>query len=617
MSINVTPSVEPYKYTGSFKFWCQKVLPLVYDDSLSYYELLCKVVNYLNDVIKNVDGLKTDIDNIVNSFNELQDYVNNYFDNLDVQEEINNKLDDMAESGALGTLLIEALNLRMLQERKEKFQDNVRRNVISYLARNYGGTYFATGGASPVDNIKMVTKYSNSNSWQSYRWGSTPVYNETENISGEDYKIMYCDCSSFSSLIYANISYDNSPYLYGFSGGEVNSEEMILKGFPKISYDNDWCLDFNSLQNTDQMSYLLTESGLNPLMLSKHVQGEEIEYNTENLQTLETGDIIFSGSGVIGGNLYENTGHCLVYIETLEELNELANTLYGCTFKPTDNDDATWGYVAEVNYSTSEDNDYTNCLNFGTLKHHMDREVKNSQNITYAYKITPRVTVSNPATHKYSGIWRDYNKLYFTPIHYDNPLESKIKMELSPGRIHADNFRCIGEQISRDMADANLLKQGIWRCTSAVYEDMKNVPTTSNYFILEGYGEDINGAFYGIQTFTILSSAYPNKWVRSCSNGTWSKWVKIPQIQNGTVNTGNIEANGFKNVTVTYPVEFDINAFVTLTPALVGASLKNVVCVLSNYSKTGFKATVYNTGSTAVTDCQIVWNAISNDGITE
>ena len=25
-----------------FRLWCQKVLPLVYDDSLSYYELLFK-----------------------------------------------------------------------------------------------------------------------------------------------------------------------------------------------------------------------------------------------------------------------------------------------------------------------------------------------------------------------------------------------------------------------------------------------------------------------------------------------------------------------------------------------------------------------------------------------
>jgi hypothetical protein len=39
------------------EFWCQKVLPLVYDDSLSYYELLCKVVDYLNKVIDNTNDL--------------------------------------------------------------------------------------------------------------------------------------------------------------------------------------------------------------------------------------------------------------------------------------------------------------------------------------------------------------------------------------------------------------------------------------------------------------------------------------------------------------------------------------------------------------------------------
>lgn len=35
-----------------FGFWCQKVLPLVYDESLSYYEVLCKVRYKLNELIK-------------------------------------------------------------------------------------------------------------------------------------------------------------------------------------------------------------------------------------------------------------------------------------------------------------------------------------------------------------------------------------------------------------------------------------------------------------------------------------------------------------------------------------------------------------------------------------
>lgn len=48
-----------------FRFWCQKVLPLVYDDSLSYYEILCKVVNYLNKVIEDVNSIPDYIDGVI------------------------------------------------------------------------------------------------------------------------------------------------------------------------------------------------------------------------------------------------------------------------------------------------------------------------------------------------------------------------------------------------------------------------------------------------------------------------------------------------------------------------------------------------------------------------
>lgn len=102
---NFSPSVEIPAKVDSFRFWCQKVLPLVYDDSLSYYELLCKVVDYLNNTIADVNTLGTDVDNLNNAYNELQSYVNDYFSTLDVQKEINNKLDVMAKDGTLSALI--------------------------------------------------------------------------------------------------------------------------------------------------------------------------------------------------------------------------------------------------------------------------------------------------------------------------------------------------------------------------------------------------------------------------------------------------------------------------------------------------------------------------------
>ena len=41
----------------TLKYWCQKVLPLVYDDSLSYYELLNKVTFKINEMIEQVNGI--------------------------------------------------------------------------------------------------------------------------------------------------------------------------------------------------------------------------------------------------------------------------------------------------------------------------------------------------------------------------------------------------------------------------------------------------------------------------------------------------------------------------------------------------------------------------------
>lgn len=105
MSADFTPNMETYRNPHYFRFWCQKVLPLVYDDSLSYYELLCKVVNYLNDVIADSDAMKTNIGNLLTAYNELQEYVNNYFDSPDFQEKVNNKLDEMAENGTLMNLI--------------------------------------------------------------------------------------------------------------------------------------------------------------------------------------------------------------------------------------------------------------------------------------------------------------------------------------------------------------------------------------------------------------------------------------------------------------------------------------------------------------------------------
>lgn len=62
----------------TFRMWCQKVLPLVYDESLSYYETLCKVVEYLNHVIDATNGVIEDVDGLKKDLGVVQDWIKNF-----------------------------------------------------------------------------------------------------------------------------------------------------------------------------------------------------------------------------------------------------------------------------------------------------------------------------------------------------------------------------------------------------------------------------------------------------------------------------------------------------------------------------------------------------------
>lgn len=80
-------------------------------DALTNYGLLCKIVEYLNKVIASQNEVLGVTQEIVDAFNNLYNYVNNYFENLDVQEEVNKKLDEMVEDGTLQEMIDEYLNV--------------------------------------------------------------------------------------------------------------------------------------------------------------------------------------------------------------------------------------------------------------------------------------------------------------------------------------------------------------------------------------------------------------------------------------------------------------------------------------------------------------------------
>lgn len=96
--------IEKIKPSGIFTNYIYKAIPLAFDESMSYYETLCGILS----ILKTQEEV---INNNADLLAELEIYVKNYFDNLDVQEEINNKLDEMVEDGTLQEIITQYLQI--------------------------------------------------------------------------------------------------------------------------------------------------------------------------------------------------------------------------------------------------------------------------------------------------------------------------------------------------------------------------------------------------------------------------------------------------------------------------------------------------------------------------
>lgn len=77
------------------RFWCQKVLPLVYDDSLSYYEFLCKVTDKVNEIISEQNKTNNELSNLSANLKAIiNDILNEWLNNGKFSEILNETLAD-------------------------------------------------------------------------------------------------------------------------------------------------------------------------------------------------------------------------------------------------------------------------------------------------------------------------------------------------------------------------------------------------------------------------------------------------------------------------------------------------------------------------------------------
>lgn len=112
---NQSPNIPTEEVVNMSPFKCMVMtigtLPNAFTESMTYYEALSYFVKQLDQLIHVVDQNAEATKELQNLFVELKSYVDNYFDDLNVQEEINNKLDEMAEGGELAGIIAQFLEM--------------------------------------------------------------------------------------------------------------------------------------------------------------------------------------------------------------------------------------------------------------------------------------------------------------------------------------------------------------------------------------------------------------------------------------------------------------------------------------------------------------------------
>ena len=156
----------------AFKRFCMTVgnLPTAFMESMTYYEALQWLVNYIETVIiPTINNNGEAITELQESFVTLKNYVDDYFDNLDIQTEINNKLDEMAEDGTLENLISQYIELQTTYVYNNVAEMKQATNLVDgsfartsgfYEYNDGGGAYYKIRtliNTDVVDNMHLFT----------------------------------------------------------------------------------------------------------------------------------------------------------------------------------------------------------------------------------------------------------------------------------------------------------------------------------------------------------------------------------------------------------------------------------------------------------------------------
>ena len=168
------------KPLSPFKLWTLENFPFIAEDfdALTNYEMMCKIVGYLNEVIAVTNEQTKEINDLYNWFNSLDV-------NAEIDSEVDKKLDEMVEDGTLANII----NNELLSEINSKLNNipvypyyDVKANGGHDDGENANDTLFSTAKSSGYRKFYFAQ---NSDGNANYYFTNTPNFNDCTLIVDE------------------------------------------------------------------------------------------------------------------------------------------------------------------------------------------------------------------------------------------------------------------------------------------------------------------------------------------------------------------------------------------------------------------------------------------------
>lgn len=280
MSISYIPDMKTYKDITPFRRFVLQSFPWINEtfDALTNYELMGKIIEYLNVVIENEQTTEDNVSALYNGYVALQNYLNN----LDLQDEVNNKLDEMAEDGTLENILENYANITKIYNTTTELLEDSTPFVVNQKIKTLGFYEINDGGGCYF----YITDDSTSNyafQTQDDKYLVPIIENDTLNVKSVGAKgdKIQNDTSYFEKAISILVNRDGGK-LY-IPNGDYLIDKLPLKNKISIYGDSEYVSRLFSTNTTLDGKFIYIDDA--PVQLVEYKNFSIYNETTSNIET--------------------------------------------------------------------------------------------------------------------------------------------------------------------------------------------------------------------------------------------------------------------------------------------------------------------------------------------